>query len=140
MASVLPKGSILKFATYLAPNTKFELTEENRSEVTVDIERIEDGDRMANGRMRKWFVADKHTWSVSWDMTAHSSVHTVDGKWGGSDMENFYLNNPGEFYLYVRKPDGTDEQFLVTFEDFSRRIQKRGVYEFWSISMTLEEV
>lgn len=139
-AQVLPKGSIIKFATVAAPATKLDLTEENRSELSVEVERIGDSGRMVNGRMRKWFVADKRTWSVSWDLVPHSSAFTVDGKMGGQDIRNFYDSTPGEFYLYVRGPNGADEQVLVTFASFSSGVNKRGLYEFWTISLSVEEV
>jgi len=140
-AMTLPKGSILKVATFALPNTKFALTEHNRAQVNVTFERIEgETDRMANGRLRKWFVADKHSWDTSWDMVPHNSTYTLDGGYGGQEIEAFHLANPGEFYLYVRKPDGTEEQFLVVVSNFSRGVQKRGIYEFWNITITFEEV
>lgn len=139
-AITLPKGSILKVATFAVPATKFSLTEHNRSEVNVNFERIEESDRMANGRLRKWFVADKRSWDVSWDMVPHSATYTVDGGLGGEEIENFHLANPGEFYLYVRKPNATEEQVLVAVSNYSRGVQKRGLYEFWNLSITLEEI
>jgi hypothetical protein len=141
-AMVLPKGSIVKVATTAAPSTKFALTEHNRSELSVDVERIERSQRMANGRMRKWHIADKRTYNISWELVPHSSTYTLDGFWGGQDMQTFFNNNLGEFYLYVRTPTGTEEQVLVTFNGgLNSSVQKRGAsYEMWNVSMVLEEV
>lgn len=141
-AMVLPKGSIVKVATVAAPSAKFALTEHNRGELTIDVERIERAQRTAGGRMRKWHIADKRTFNLSWEMVPHSSVHTLDGFWGGQDMQTWFNSNPGEFYLYVRTPSGTEEQVLVTFNGgLNSTVQKRGAaYEMWNLSMVLEEV
>lgn len=137
---ILPKGSIIKVASFSTPATKNALTEHNRSELSVNFERIGKTERMANARKRGWFVADKRSWDVSWEMVPHTSAYTVDGFWGGEDISDFYKNTPTEFWLYVRLPDGTEEQVLVSFNSFSAKVQKRGKYEFWSISATIEEV
>ena len=137
---ILPKGAILKVATTAAPGTKTSLSEHNRSEVSVSYERIEKSSRMANARRRKWHIANKRKWSMSWDMLPHSSTYTVDGAMGGEEMEDWHDATNSDFWLYVREPDGTEEQVLVTIDAFSKSVQKRGIYEFWNISLTLEEV
>jgi hypothetical protein len=95
---------------------------------------------MANGTMRKWFIADKVTLTTSWDMVPHDLNFTVDGYWGGSDIENFYRTNTGDFWAQVRLPDGSTKEYRVVFKNFDKSIQKRGRYEFWNISLALEEV
>lgn len=137
---ILPKGSILQVATTALPEAKTPFTEHNRSEISVDYERIEKSSRMANARRRKWFIANKRTWSMSWEMLPHHSDYTVDGKWGGEQMETWHDSTNGDFWLYIRLPDATEEQVLVTIESFSKSVQKRGRYEFWNISLSLEEV
>ena len=137
---LLPKGSIISFAEVGSPNTKLQLSEHNRAPLSVSVERIEQKQRMANGRLRSWFVADKRTWSTSWAMLPHDSSKTVDGKMGAQAMEDFYASHGGEFLLFVRTPDGTLSQFNVMFSEFSKTISKRGVYEFWDIDMSLEQV
>jgi hypothetical protein len=44
------------------------LSDDNRSEIDFNIERIEKRERMINGRMRSYHIADKLTIDVSWDM------------------------------------------------------------------------
>ncbi len=140
MAMILPKGSILAFADITTPETKSELSEHNRGPVNVSAERIETSQRMANGYKRKWWVADKKSWRVSWEDLPHDSDKTVDGKAGGKWIEDFHYNNPGEFWLFVRLPNGTQSQYRVMMSDFDKDIVKRGAYEFWRVNMTLEEV
>lgn len=144
---ILPKGSIISLAAKseydpLNPNaaTWHAISEHNRSELSQEVERIEKQHRTINGSMRKWWVADKHTWSTSWDMLPHTSTYTVDNKWGGQDIETFYAANPGDFWLQIRKPDATFTIANVVFKSFSKSVQKRGRYEFWKIDLSLEEV
>lgn len=135
----LPKGSILSLG--LASTGPWNrLTEHNRAALQVDTERIEKSSRMANGTMRKWFIADKITLTTSWDMVPHDSTFTVDGYWGGSDIEAFYRANTGDFWAQVRLPDGSTKEYRVVFKNFDKSVQKRGRYEFWNISLALEEV
>lgn len=116
------------------------ITEHNRSELDVDVERIETSNRMSNGTLRKWVVADKRTFSCSWDMLPAISAKTVDGKWGGVDIETFYNTTPGSFTLTITNTHGT-QTYTVVFTDFSKTVQKRfGTSDWWNISITLEEV
>lgn len=137
---LLPKGSIMAFADLATPDTKLELTEHNRKPLSVSLERIEKKQRMANGRMRSWWVNDKRTWSTSWNELPHDTAKTVDGKMGAQAIENFYNTHRGEFILYIRLPDGTSEEKRVMFSEFSKSVSKRGIYEFWEIDLSVEEI
>lgn len=128
----LPKGSIMLWNTV-------SITEHNRQPIKVSVERIEKGGRMANGTMRKYFIADKRTWSTSWEQIPDLTSETVDGKWGGNDIENFYNNTPGAFTLGIKTSSGT-VQYTVMFTEFSKEIVKRGRYNAWNIDLTMEEV
>lgn len=115
-------------------------TEHNRSELSVDVERIESSDRMANGRLRKYHVTDKRSWSVSWDMLPAPTAETVDGKAGGLEMEQFYYSTPGEFLMHVKHADSTlDETVRVVFTNFSKTHVRRGKIDFWDLSVSVEE-
>jgi len=116
------------------------ITEHNRSALDVDVERIESSNRMSNGTLRKWVVADKRTFSCSWDLLPAISTKTVDGKWGGVDIETFYNSNPGSFTLTIVNTHATDT-YTVVFTDFSKSVEKRlGTSDWWNVSITLEEV
>lgn len=116
------------------------ITEHNRKGLNIDPERIERKSRMANGRMRKYVVADKKTFSTSWDMIPKGVTFAVDGKWAGDAIEQFYNNTKGSFNLELRNIDGSTESYTVMFSDFSKEIVKRGSQDFWNISVTMEEV
>lgn len=116
-------------------------TEHNRSELSVSDERIKSSDRMNNGRLRQYYVADKRTWSLSWSMIPAPSEETVDGKAGGSAIENFYRSTPGEFTMRIQHADtDLDETVTVVFSNFSKVHARRGAFDFWDVSVSLEEV
>lgn len=116
------------------------ITDHNRSELSVAVERIESTKRMANGTLRKYVIADKRTFSVSWDKLPHKKDWTVDGFWGGKEMEAFYNSNAGAFTLKITNGDGVIETFTVVFSGFKKSISKRGAYDFWGVNVELEEV
>jgi hypothetical protein len=52
------------------------LSDDNRSPLQFDMQRIEKRERMINGRMRSYHIADKLTLSTSWDMLPSRSFKT----------------------------------------------------------------
>jgi hypothetical protein len=86
--------------------------------------------------------------------------YTVDGGAGGAEIKEWYDNHTGSFWMllsydnYKDLPDsGTDpysalaitrytQAVEVYFADFKYSVQKRtaGNYDFWNISVSLEEV
>lgn len=133
----LPKGSIMEWANNIAPNsdTFHSITEHSRAPVAISTERIENSKRMANGTMRKYVVADKRTWTASWSEVPNSSSFTVDGKEGGQFMQDFYTSAKGAFSFKLQSVT-----YVVMFKEFSKTIVKRGVYDGYDISVTIEEV
>lgn len=133
------------------------ITDHNRSPLDISFERIERSNRMANGTLRRYSVAKKRTLSCSWEMLpakttntfgGRTGLGTADGGWAGEDIENFYNTVDGAFWVKLRKgiddgkatTDGTIEVVKVMFTDFSKSVVKRGVVDFWSLDVTLEEV
>jgi hypothetical protein len=165
------------------------LSDHNRKDISFKPERIEKRERMINGRMRSYHIADKMTISTSWDMlpsrafsndptfntttglaaTGSRSVtvngntynidptmYTVDGGAGGNELLDWYQNHTGSFYVFLaydKKGNfATDGQYghLAEYNEvvemfissFDYTVVKRGGtnYDFWNISVTLEEV
>lgn len=116
------------------------VTDHNRSDLSVSVDRIENSKRMANGRMRKYVIADKHTFSASWDDLPDARAWTVDGFWGGKDIEAFYKANAGDFELKITNGDGVVNTFTVVFTEFDKKITKRGAYDLWNVTIQMEEV
>lgn len=116
------------------------ITDHNRSELGISVERIENSRRMANGTLRKYVIADKKTFSVSWANVPDKRLYTVDGYWGGRDIENFYNNLSGPFILRLFDGSGKIESFNVMMVSFSKSISKRGAFDFWQVDVEMEEV
>lgn len=145
------------------------LSDHNRSSLDITPVRIEKRERMINGNMRSYHIADKDTLTVSWDMLpsrAYNSygltrgeMYTADGGAGGADLLDWYNEHEGLFWVLlaydlvlqdVVNEDTpiakTASQFYtrmipVYFADFSYSVVKRGQqnHDMWNISMTLEE-
>lgn len=96
------------------------LSDHNRSSLDFGVQRIENRQRMVNGRMRSYWVADKRQLSVSWEMlpsrayrsdpnfntttgasTAGIEEFTVDGGAGGVELLDWYENHYGTFWVFL---------------------------------------
>lgn len=133
---ILPKDTII---TWQKGDVIVKPSDHSRSELSVDIERIGESDRMANARLRKYHVADKRTWSASWTLLPAPDEYVVNGH-GGKSMESFFNNTKGEFQMHISNVDATlDETVNVMFTEFNKSIAKRGAYDMWNVSMSVEE-
>jgi hypothetical protein len=118
------------------------VTDHNRSALSVDVERIESKQRMADGTLRKYVIADKRTFSCSWDDLPSLTGQTVDGGMGAAAIEAFYLANQGAFTLVLYNNTNTIAgTYTVMFSEYSKTIKKRYAgTELWSVDVSLEEV
>lgn len=151
----LPRGSAVQiYARDLLPNPNatqswIKLTEHNRRDIAITVQRIEQTQRMANGDLRKFFIADKKSFSFSWDMLPGTRVYTVDNLWGSLDLIKFYESTEGQSTFTMRlnfAKDGTNqeasgyEEYTVSCTSFSATLVKRGQVPFYNISMSVEQV
>lgn len=96
------------------------LSDDNRGDIQVTPQRIEQRKRMVNGRMRSYHVADKLQISTSWQMIPSrasnlkpefnsttglpsdlASMYTSDGGAGGNELLDWYENHKGSFWVYL---------------------------------------
>ena len=105
------------------------LSDHNRSEIKVTPNRIEKRERMINGHMRSYHIADKMNFDFSWDMlpsrsfglrpdfntstgksestgvfgrpTGADEQYTVDGGAGGGELLDWYENHTGSFWMFL---------------------------------------
>lgn len=141
------------------------VTDHNRTPLSIDYERIERKQRMADGTLRRHTIAKKRTWSASWTMLPSRNVGidsggnpnpdilgTVDEGLSGEEIEAFYYTHDGAFQMQLRKgytefylappnlPIPT-ETVLVMIADFTKEVVKRGPnVDFWDLTISLEEV
>jgi hypothetical protein len=155
-ALYLPRGSVLwieakDLLATPAGTTKTwnKVTEHNRSPLEINVERIESITRTSNGTLRKNHIADKRSFSVSWEMLPSYRDLTVDGGWGAEDLRQFYLSDDGKKTFNIRinlAKTGSDqsssgyESYTVSFSNCSFSVLKRGLQPHWSVSLTMDEV
>ena len=134
------------------------ISDNNRKDLEVAFERIEYKQRMVNGTMRSYHVADKRSFSTSWSQfpSRKTKVTEYDASTrnkfaGGQEMLKWYTDNTGSFWmLLVYDKDSTVstsnikynvEAVNVFFDNFSYNITDRGSdTDLWDISLSLVEV
>lgn len=152
----LPVGSVIQVYArdlYADPTDTtqswIKLSEHNRSEIGMTIQRIQQSQRMSNGTLRKFFVVDKKEFNVSWSMLPGTRIYTVDNNWGALDLIEFYNSSEGQSTFNIRlnfAKDGTNqessgyEQYTVSCTSFNATLLKRGEVPFYNVSMTMEQV
>lgn len=152
----MPRGSILQIqakdllATPAGTSLSWnKVTEHNRSEFGMQPNRIEKQIRTANGSLRKFFIADKKSFSLSWNMLPSYRSLTVDGAWGAEDLRTFYNSDAGKGSFLIRinlAKDGTNqessgyEEYNVVFGSCNFTVLKRGIQPHWSVNISLDEV
>lgn len=156
MTMYLPRGSALNIEAkdLLATpagtvKTWNKVTEHNRSDIAIAIDRIEKVTRTSNGTLRKNYIADKRKFSMSWTMLPSYRTLTVDGAWGAEDLRTFYLGDEGKGSFNIRinlAKTGSDqtssgyEEYTVVFGGCNFSVVKRGLQPHWNVSIELEEV
>ena len=141
------------------------LPDHARAPIQLGFNRIESRNRMINGTSRAFWTADKMTLQTSWDglpsRLAVNGQEYVDGmQMPIGDMfladnaapawllRDWYNGHPESFYVYLSYDDGIVNENLgkryveerrMYFTSFGMTLGKRGVYDFWDISMALEE-
>jgi hypothetical protein len=101
------------------------LSDDNREPIQFKNQRIEKRERMINGRMRSYHIADKLNISTSWNMlpsrsfagnpnfdsttgvaslaniSSNNLQFTTDGGAGGVDILSWYENHKGSFWVFL---------------------------------------
>lgn len=132
------------------------LSDDNRQPISFDVERIENRQRMVNGRQRSYHVADKLSISTSWQMLCSRGFgidptfndlgvssatvkqrFTSDGGAGGTELLKWYQDNPGSFWVYL----AYDNMNNFTEDKFNKLNQYNEVIEvmFADFSYSVEK-
>ena len=150
-----PRSSLVTWtsASYNG-GTPLILSDASRAPIQIDNERIEQRERMASGRMRSKYIADKHSFQLSWSYLPSRSVVgsnnvVADGYASASDLKNFYDAVTGEFNMKIYADNGSGgtlnltgmyDQYQVFFESFSSTIIKRGKdFDIFTVDVSLDE-
>lgn len=118
-----------------------QVTDHNRRPISVTPTKIQNERRMVNGTLRRYVVAEKRSWKVSWEDVPSLSEWVVDGFWSGQEILDFYNETPGEFMLTITYGPGDTEEVLVMFESMSNTVVRRTTdYDFWNFDIGIVEV
>lgn len=103
-------------------NSFIVLSDDNRGPIQIRQQRIEKRQRMVNGRMRSYHIADKLSINASWEMLPSRSYRTApeislesgesvyknttaeytsDGGAGGNEILDWYETHQGSFWVYL---------------------------------------
>lgn len=135
--------------------TTLYLTDDNRQPLQAAPERIESRKRMIDGTMRSVYVADKYTFSTSWENIPSRKLNgadniTSDGYGAGIDIKDWYEATHDDFWMLLiydnNDQEGIDsgvnvEKYNVFFDSFDFTVAKRGQFnDLWDVSIDLVEV
>ena len=134
------------------------LSDDNRQPIDIASQRIEKRERMVNGRMRSYHIADKVAISTAWEnlpsrafsedpefgldgrpTSSPEQKWITDGGAGAADLVDWYERYTGSFWVYLAydKLSGSgdygsmskyNQVIEVMFSDFSHSISKRGTF------------
>lgn len=129
-------------------NAWVKISDHGRSPLSIDQERNEKKQRMADGTLRIYLVSSKRTFTCSWENLPSEATSFLANGQSGKWMEGFYNAQRGSFKIRLRagkdrnNTTGTGlEEVTVVLTDFSKEVSKRGpAFDLWNIDVTLEEV
>jgi hypothetical protein len=144
----VPLGTEVGGEAVEEPGNFIILSDHNREPIDFTFQRIENRERMINGRMRSHHIADKKTISVSWTMLpsrAYPTIpefdaatglvpealkgleYTVDGGAGGVELLDWYKQNPGSFWVFLSYDNyanfGSDESSYSNLNKYSEIVE-----------------
>ena len=152
MSMTLPLGALLYFYDGSAWHA---ISEHNRQPIAIGFNRIEKSQRMSNGSLRKYFIADKKSFGISWSQLPSYSTMTIDGGYGALDLKSFYegANGKSTFKIKIKyhgdshiEGSGEMEVYFTaaTFEMQKRNLKNTGretvSQQLWNVTIGLEEV
>lgn len=73
--------------------TWYKLTDHNREVIDITNNPIERSNRMANGKMRKYVISNKRSFSTSWTNLPSQTANTVDTNHSSAWLSAFYQAN-----------------------------------------------
>jgi hypothetical protein len=128
------------------------VSDHNRQAISMSKQRIETRQRMVNGTMRSYHIADKLNLSTSWEMlpsrsfsedpefdvsgnitNPNTELYTADGGAGGAKLLEWYQNNSGPFWVFLsydkfgeNNMNRYTQVLHMFFAAFDYEIEKRG--------------
>lgn len=139
----LPKGSLVSLAGT-------QLTEHNRSTLNVSYDEIRQDKRVIVGTMKRYTIASKRKFSLSWSNLPMIAAETVDGKTGFNELKTLTdTNKPNMIQFKIKNYSTTDpardaynqvdESINVFIDAFSWELIKRYGKWYYNCNLSLVE-
>ena len=137
------------------------LTDDGRGDLVVSTNRIEQRQRMANGTLRTYHIADKRNYSINYtELPSRARDENLVGiiseakgnlstRWAaGQEILDWWEAHPHPFWalwIYDRSSNNdlafSHELVEVSFSDISYNVQRRGtLFDHWTLNLSLEQV
>lgn len=121
-----------------------QLTEHGRQGFQLSPDPIVTDVRLANGTMKRYFVATKRKFSFSWNMLPALDSQTLDNKTGRNTLRTLYDANIDNSLTFIYKEvdsnnNQTDVTTTVFIESYSESLEKRWDSQFWNVNLSLVE-
>jgi hypothetical protein len=117
------------------------LTDHNRSELNINNQRLVNDIRTQFGELRRYYKADKKSFTVNWSMIPQSFEYTVDANLGAEDMKDLFESKQGLVNLKIYFDFGDEQDYRVVITDFSFILRNRwDEYRFYDCSLAMEEI
>lgn len=141
MKFTLPKGSLCDIQF---DNDSLVLTEHGRGDVNITPEELKTPIRLANGKMVKYSLGFKNTFSFTWQMLPGLDENTVDGKAGRDRLADAVRNNTGTAVLRIKSHNDVGEEYTDTYVVFVETyqevlIRRWATDQFWNVTLNLVE-
>jgi len=129
-------------------NGQLTLSDHYRSPLQTSFETIQSPQRMADGTMRKYVIANKKILSCSWDMLPTISSMVVDGNASALAIKRFYeINYPYDMSmkLYYKRNNASDLSYVETvsvfWESMTFDVVKRyQEFDYWNVNAEFVEI
>lgn len=121
-------------------NGNYVLSDHNRSPLAEEYERIENTRRTARGKRRRYFIADKRTFTLSWNTLPETNVNTVDENAGASQLIQMYESETGVVTLRIYEQGTGVRTAQCHITGFSSELVYRYNDFYYDISVTFEEI
>lgn len=122
-------------------SSTYTLSDQDRSPLTEAYEVIENTRRTAKGQRRRYFIAQKRTFSLSWSRLPGQTANTVDGGIGADPMKTMFDSETDTVTLRIKDRSGSNTDVSVHIVDFERElIYRYSDDHYYSVSITFEEV
>ena len=116
------------------------LTDESRQPLQEDRDAREIRVELASGKIRKFTKEVRRKWTISWDLVAQDSSHTIDGGSSRNELRNLVQAGNGPFTFIITDGKNGTETYTVWVTSFTNTLKLRRSDSFYyTMEIQLED-